>query len=95
MFKIHNSFGKNSCDDIYLRHLFKNYCRFFLKKVAIISLTESSVFSEAQSSSAVNLSGIQDLTRNKNIIRPLALPGQLVGNTFATGNIFSLELIAI
>ncbi|XP_025020842.1 GREB1-like protein isoform X8 [Python bivittatus] len=45
--------------------------------------TESSVFSEAQSSSAVNLSGIQDLTRNKNIVRPLALPVQLVGNTFA------------
>ncbi|XP_060537987.1 GREB1-like protein isoform X8 [Pantherophis guttatus] len=51
--------------------------------------TESSVFSEAQSSSAVNLSGIQDLTRNKNIVRPLALPGQLVGNTFATATLTS------
>ncbi|XP_042299008.1 GREB1-like protein isoform X4 [Sceloporus undulatus] len=46
--------------------------------------TDSSVFSQAQSSSAVNLSGIQDLSRNKNIVRPLALPVQLVGNTFAT-----------
>uniref|UniRef100_A0A2D4JA69 GREB1-like protein n=1 Tax=Micrurus lemniscatus lemniscatus TaxID=129467 RepID=A0A2D4JA69_MICLE len=51
--------------------------------------TESSIFSEAQSSSAVNLSGIQDLTRNKNIVRPLALPGQLVGNTFATATLTS------
>ncbi|XP_062986689.1 GREB1-like protein isoform X2 [Elgaria multicarinata webbii] len=46
--------------------------------------TDSSVFSHAQSSSAVNLSGIQDLSRNKNIVRPVALPVQLVGNTFAT-----------
>nr|XP_060631132.1 GREB1-like protein isoform X1 [Anolis sagrei ordinatus] len=46
--------------------------------------TDSSVFNQAQSSSAVNLSGIQDLSRNKNVVRPLALPVQLVGNTFAT-----------
>nr|XP_034981164.1 GREB1-like protein isoform X9 [Zootoca vivipara] len=45
--------------------------------------TDSSLFSPAQSSSA-NLSGIQDLSRNKNIVKPLALPVQLVGNTFAT-----------
>ncbi|KAM6457238.1 GREB1-like protein isoform 7-T9 [Liasis olivaceus] len=54
-----------------------------LSKGPLICWKESSVFSEAQSSSAVNLSGIQDLTRNKNIVRPLALPVQLVGNTFA------------
>uniref|UniRef100_A0A670I966 GREB1 like retinoic acid receptor coactivator n=1 Tax=Podarcis muralis TaxID=64176 RepID=A0A670I966_PODMU len=52
--------------------------------------TDSSVFSPAQSSSA-NLSGIQDLSRNKNIVKPLALPVQLVGNTFATGNMSSPE----
>ncbi|KAF7246332.1 GREB1-like protein [Varanus komodoensis] len=46
--------------------------------------TDSSVFSQVQSSSAVNLSGIQDLSRNKNIVRPVALPVQLVGNSLAT-----------
>ncbi|XP_039378087.1 GREB1-like protein isoform X6 [Mauremys reevesii] len=45
---------------------------------------DSSVFSPAKSSSAVNISGIQDLSRNKNIVKPLALSVQLVGKTFAT-----------
>ncbi|XP_061452572.1 GREB1-like protein isoform X7 [Rhineura floridana] len=54
-----------------------------LSKGPLICWKDSSVFSPAQSSSA-NLSGIQDLSRNKNIVRPLALPVQLVGNTFAT-----------
>ncbi|XP_053099268.1 GREB1-like protein isoform X3 [Hemicordylus capensis] len=53
------------------------------------SQTDSSMFSPAQSSSAVNLSGTQDLTRNKNIVRPLALPVQLVGKTFATASMSS------
>ncbi|CAM4507605.1 unnamed protein product [Caretta caretta] len=46
--------------------------------------TDSSVFSPAKSSSAVNISGTQDLSRNKNIVKPLALSVQLVGKTFAT-----------
>ncbi|XP_072854934.2 GREB1-like protein isoform X6 [Pogona vitticeps] len=50
----------------------------------VFTQTDSSVFSQAQSSSAVYLSGIQDLSRNKNIVKPMALPVQLVGNTFAT-----------
>ncbi|XP_071410809.1 GREB1-like protein isoform X11 [Pithys albifrons albifrons] len=45
--------------------------------------TDSSVFSPAKSSSAVNLSGTQDQSRNKNIVKPLALSVQLVGKTFA------------
>ncbi|XP_037236077.1 GREB1-like protein isoform X3 [Falco biarmicus] len=46
--------------------------------------TDSSVFSPAKSSSAVNLSGTQDPSRNKNIVKPLALSVQLVGKSFAT-----------
>ncbi|KAM6135439.1 GREB1-like protein isoform 3-T3 [Pterocles gutturalis] len=45
--------------------------------------TDSSIFSPAKSSSAVNLSGTQDLSRNKNIVKPLALSVQLVGKTVA------------
>ncbi|KAJ7403899.1 GREB1-like protein [Pitangus sulphuratus] len=45
--------------------------------------TDSSVFSPAKSSSALNLSGTQDQSRNKNIVKPLALSVQLVGKTFA------------
>ncbi|XP_071593390.1 GREB1-like protein isoform X15 [Heliangelus exortis] len=44
---------------------------------------DSSVFSPAKSSSAVNLSGTQDPSRNKNIVKPLALSVQLVGKAFA------------
>ncbi|XP_063251739.1 GREB1-like protein isoform X5 [Prinia subflava] len=45
--------------------------------------TDTSVFSPAKSSSAaVNLSGTQDPSRNKNIVKPLALSVQLVGKTF-------------
>ncbi|XP_015278789.1 PREDICTED: GREB1-like protein [Gekko japonicus] len=47
--------------------------------------TDSSIFSPAQSSSAVNLSGTRDLSRDKNIVKPIALPVQPVGKTFATG----------
>ncbi|XP_019345961.1 GREB1-like protein isoform X1 [Alligator mississippiensis] len=46
--------------------------------------TDSSVFSPTKSSSAINLSGTQDLSQNKNIVKPLALSVQLVGKTFAT-----------
>ncbi|XP_043395700.1 GREB1-like protein isoform X3 [Chelonia mydas] len=46
--------------------------------------TDSTVFSPAKSSSAVNISGTQELSRNKNIVKPLALSVQLVGKTFAT-----------
>ncbi|XP_009469509.1 PREDICTED: GREB1-like protein [Nipponia nippon] len=45
--------------------------------------TDSSVFSPAKASSAVNLSGTQDPSRNKNIVKPLALSVQLVGKAFA------------
>ncbi|XP_054250684.1 GREB1-like protein [Indicator indicator] len=45
--------------------------------------TDSSVFSPAKSSSAVNLSGTPDLSRNKNVVKPLALSVQLVGKAFA------------
>lgn len=47
--------------------------------------SDSSVFSPAKSSSAVNLSGTQDPSRNKNIVKPLALSVQLVGKAFAAG----------
>lgn len=44
------------------------------------------MFSPAKSSSAaVNLSGTQDPSRNKNIVKPLALSVQLVGKAFAAG----------
>lgn len=44
------------------------------------------MFSPAKSSSAaVNLSGTQDPSRNKNVVKPLALSVQLVGKTFAAG----------
>ncbi|XP_023576121.1 GREB1-like protein isoform X2 [Octodon degus] len=42
--------------------------------------TDSPVLSPA--SSAINLSGAQDLTRNKNIVKPLALSLQTMGKTF-------------
>ncbi|XP_042531211.1 GREB1-like protein [Dipodomys spectabilis] len=43
--------------------------------------TDSPVLSPANS--AINLSGAQDLTRNKNVVKPLALSLQVVGKTFA------------
>ncbi|XP_048219075.1 GREB1-like protein isoform X2 [Perognathus longimembris pacificus] len=43
--------------------------------------TDSPTLSEANS--AINLSGAQDLTRNKNVVKPLALSLQVVGKTFA------------
>ncbi|KAJ7404482.1 GREB1-like protein [Willisornis vidua] len=54
-----------------------------LSKGPLICWKDSSVFSPAKSSSAVNLSGTQDLSRNKSIVKPLALSVQLVGKTFA------------
>ncbi|KFQ09967.1 GREB1-like [Haliaeetus albicilla] len=48
--------------------------------------TDSSVFSTAKSSSAVNLSGTQDPSRNKNIVKPLALSVQLVGKAFSAAS---------
>ncbi|XP_054671832.1 GREB1-like protein isoform X5 [Grus americana] len=44
---------------------------------------DSSVFSPAKSSSAVNLSGTQDPSRNKSVVKPLALSVQLVGKAFS------------
>lgn len=44
------------------------------------------MFSPAKSSpAAVNLSGTQDPSRNKNVVKPLALSVQLVGKAFAAG----------
>ncbi|XP_023365972.1 GREB1-like protein isoform X2 [Otolemur garnettii] len=43
--------------------------------------TDSPILSPANS--AINLSGAQDLTRNKNDVKPLALSLQVVGKTFA------------
>ncbi|KAF6088068.1 GREB1 like retinoic acid receptor coactivator [Phyllostomus discolor] len=43
--------------------------------------TDSPVLSPA--TSAINLSGAQDLTRNKNVVKPLALSLPVVGKTFA------------
>ncbi|XP_075849718.1 GREB1-like protein isoform X3 [Microcebus murinus] len=43
--------------------------------------TDSPMLSPANS--AINLSGAQDLTRNKNVVKPLALSLQVVGKTFA------------
>ncbi|XP_042818625.1 GREB1-like protein isoform X3 [Panthera tigris] len=43
--------------------------------------TDSPILSPANS--AINLSGAQDLTRNKNVVKPLALSLQVVGKTFA------------
>ncbi|PKU40796.1 greb1-like protein [Limosa lapponica baueri] len=54
-----------------------------LSKGPLICWKDSSVFSPAKSSSAVNLSGTQDPSRNKNIVKPLALSVQLVGKAFA------------
>ncbi|RMC15520.1 hypothetical protein DUI87_07714 [Hirundo rustica rustica] len=51
---------------------------------------DSSVFSPAKTSSAaVNLSGTQDPSRNKNIVKPLALSVQLVGKAFASASMSS------
>ncbi|GAB0182633.1 GREB1-like protein [Grus japonensis] len=47
------------------------------------ALLDSSVFSPAKSSSAVNLSGTQDPSRNKSVVKPLALSVQLVGKAFS------------
>ncbi|XP_058133502.1 GREB1-like protein isoform X2 [Dasypus novemcinctus] len=44
--------------------------------------TDSPIPSPANS--AINLSGAQDLTRSKNVVKPLALSLQVVGKTFAT-----------
>ncbi|XP_050004776.1 GREB1-like protein isoform X4 [Alexandromys fortis] len=43
--------------------------------------TDSPALSRANS--AINLSGAQDLTRNKNVVKPLPLSLQVVGKTFA------------
>ncbi|XP_047293782.1 GREB1-like protein isoform X18 [Homo sapiens] len=43
--------------------------------------TDSPILSPANS--AINLSGAQDLTRNNNVVKPLALSLQVVGKTFA------------
>ncbi|CAK6447768.1 unnamed protein product [Pipistrellus nathusii] len=43
--------------------------------------TDSPILSPANS--AINLSGAQDLTRNKNVVKPLALSLQVVGKTYA------------
>ncbi|XP_024894383.1 GREB1-like protein isoform X2 [Pteropus alecto] len=43
--------------------------------------TDSPILSPTNS--AINLSGAQDLTRNRNIVKPLALSLQVVGKTFA------------
>lgn len=47
---------------------------------------DSPILSPANS--AINLSGAQDLTRNKNVVKPLALSLQVVGKTFAAGDVF-------
>ncbi|KAI4555192.1 hypothetical protein MJT46_015578 [Ovis ammon polii x Ovis aries] len=49
--------------------------------------TDSPVLSPANS--AINLSGAQDLTRNKNVVKPLALSLQVVGKTFAAESLLS------
>lgn len=54
--------------------------------------TDSPVLSPANS--AINLSGAQDLTRNKNVVKPLALSLQVVGKTFAAGDV-SLTYISL
>nr|XP_033789817.1 LOW QUALITY PROTEIN: GREB1-like protein [Geotrypetes seraphini] len=46
--------------------------------------TDPPTFSPVKASAAVNISGTQDLSRNKGIVKPLALSGQHVGKTFAT-----------
>ncbi|XP_029446967.1 GREB1-like protein isoform X3 [Rhinatrema bivittatum] len=46
--------------------------------------TDPPALSPAKASAAVNLSGTQDLSRNKGIVKPLALSVQLVGKTFTT-----------
>lgn len=57
-----------------------------LSKGPLICWKDSSVFSPAKpSSAAVNLSGTQDPSRTKNVVKPLALSVQLVGKAFAAG----------
>uniref|UniRef100_A0A8D2JA07 GREB1 like retinoic acid receptor coactivator n=1 Tax=Varanus komodoensis TaxID=61221 RepID=A0A8D2JA07_VARKO len=63
----------------------------YISRFLFLDNFQYSWINQVQSSSAVNLSGIQDLSRNKNIVRPVALPVQLVGNSLATGNISSPE----
>ncbi|OXB58411.1 hypothetical protein ASZ78_007779 [Callipepla squamata] len=60
-----------------------------LSKGPLICWKDSSVFSPAKSSSAINLSGTQDPSRNKNIVKPLALSVQLVGKTLASASMSS------
>lgn len=74
------------CDCLYNTNYIHTYIDCFnhyLIKQLIFS--DSSVFSPAKSSSAINLSGTQDPSRNKNIVKPLALSVQLVGKAFAAG----------
>uniref|UniRef100_A0A7N5JXI8 GREB1 like retinoic acid receptor coactivator n=1 Tax=Ailuropoda melanoleuca TaxID=9646 RepID=A0A7N5JXI8_AILME len=52
-----------------------------LSKGPLICWKDSPILSPANS--AINLSGAQDLTRNKNVVKPLALSLQVVGKTFA------------
>ncbi|EPY75652.1 GREB1-like protein [Camelus ferus] len=49
--------------------------------------TDSPILNPANS--AINLSGAQDLTRNKNVVKPLALSLQVVGKTFAAATMFT------
>ncbi|KAF5919205.1 hypothetical protein HPG69_003845 [Diceros bicornis minor] len=49
--------------------------------------TDSLILSPANS--AINLSGAQDLTRNKNVVKPLALSLQVAGKTFAAESLLS------
>eukprot|EP00073_Rattus_norvegicus_P054234 XP_017456641.1 PREDICTED: GREB1-like protein isoform X1 [Rattus norvegicus] len=48
--------------------------------------TDSPALSPANS--AINLSGAQDLTWNKNVVKPLPLPLQVVGKPFIAGDVF-------
>lgn len=47
---------------------------------------DSPVLSPANS--AINFSGAQDLTRNKNVVKPLPLSLQAAGKTLVAGDVF-------
>ncbi|XP_069476984.1 GREB1-like protein isoform X2 [Ambystoma mexicanum] len=54
-----------------------------------VAQTECTSYSPAKAVAVINLSGTQDLSlpRNKGIVKPLALPGQLMGKAFASGSL--------
>lgn len=79
-----------NCNSSLLSQLTRVELTSFLRILLVSNLNnlfhfkDSPVLSPANS--AINLSGAQDLTRN--VVKPLALSLQVVGKTFAAGDVF-------